>query len=113
MCEYFRRAEDLYKNAEGYDEDIALQNLAARYAHSEASQKAFLYIQGLIKDQKGYYDPLCVPDNSIGSLYYSHGNMLSIPGAVYAYVNGDVSTWAEAITSLVPELQEALRRAYN
>ena len=113
MCEYFRRAEDLYKNAEGYDEDIALQNLAARYAHSEASQKAFLHVQGLIKDQKGYYDPLCVPDNSIGSLYSSHGNMLSIAGAVYAYVNGDVSTWAEAITSLVPELQEALRRAYN
>ncbi len=113
MAEYFRRAESNYKNSEGYDEDIAKQNTAERYAHSEASQKAFLHIQELIENDKGYYDPLCVVDNSIGSLYYSHGNMLTIAGAVYAYANGEVQTWAEAITSLVPELKEALYRACN
>ena len=92
---------------------MALAAVAAKYAHSEASQQAYIHMQHLIKDGKGYFDPLVVSDNSVGSLYTNSTSRLTIKGAVTQYVKGDINTWAEAIINLLPVLQESLRKAYS
>lgn len=110
FSEIYRRTNEIYKNTDNYI--LEQEELIKKYAHSEVSQKAYIYIQNLIKNQKGYYDPLCVSYNSICDLYNSHGDMSTIAGAVYAYVNGEVSTWSEAVKALIPELKKKIQPLY-
>ena len=113
VAEMLQRTEKYYKEDPSYNEEMALRAVAAKYAHSEASQEAYIYMQNLIKDGKGYFDPLVVSDNSVGSLYTNSTSRLTIKGAVTQYVKGDINTWAEAIINLLPVLQESLRKAYS
>ena len=113
LAEMLQRSDRYYKEDPSYNEEMALAALAAKYAHSEASQEAYIYMQNLIKDGKGYFDPLVVSDNSVGSLYTNSTQRLTIKGAVTQYVKGDINTWAEAIINLLPVLQESLRKAYS
>lgn len=102
-------SEKYYVESDDYDEEAAIAAVAAKYAHSEASQAAYIKIQNLIKNGQGYFDPLCVPDNSIGSWYTSGTTLRS---AVNDYCNGSMS-WEAAVINLLPVLQEALRKAYS
>ena len=113
LAEMLQRTTKYYKEDPSYNEEMALQAQAAKYAHSEASQEAYIYIQNLIKEGKGYFDPLCVNDNSVGSLYERSSTRLTIKGAVNAYINKSVGDWQEAIVNLLPVLQESLRKAYS
>lgn len=115
VVEMLQRTEKYYTGSATYDKDLALAAVAARYAHSEASQQAYIYVQGLIEDGKGYYDPLSSPDNPIGSLYTpSAEGITTIKTAVNSYcVKNTVQTWAEATASLVPILQESMRKAFS
>lgn len=114
VAEMLQRSDKYYKEDPSYNEDIALRAVAAKYAHSEASQEAYIYMQNLIKEGKGYFDPLVVPDNSIGSLYTNSTGRLTIKGAVTQYcATKAVNDWQEAIVNLLPVLQESLRKAYS
>ena len=114
LAEMLQRSEKYYKEDPSYDEEIAIAAVAAKYAHSPESQKAYIYMQNLIKNGQGYFDPLVVVDNSVGSLYTNSANRLTIKGAVTQYcTTGQVNTWAEAIINLLPVLQESLRKAYS
>ena len=114
VAEMLQRTEKYYKEDPSYDEDMALRAVAAKYAHSEASQEAYIHMQNLIKDGKGYFDPLVVSDNSVGSLYTNSTQRLTIKGAVTQYcATKAVNDWQEAIVNLLPVLQESLRKAYS
>ncbi len=104
------KTKEYYEGSSSYDEDLALQTVAQKYCATEASQKAYIYINGLIKAGKTVYDPLSNNDNPISSLY-TDGD--TIRGAVDDYVSGDKGTWEEAITSLVPKLEEAMQKAFS
>ena len=109
IAELYKRADKLHKESAGYDAVTELNNKAAKYADSEASQEAFIYMQQLIQAGKAYFDPLITSGNPVGSLYNGVLNK-----AVNAYcVSGSVGTWEEAITSAIPTLQEALRKAFS
>lgn len=114
VAEMLQRTEKYYTTDPSYDPDIALETLAKKFAHSEASAQAFIYVQNLIKAGKGYFDPFVVPDNSIGSLYTNSETRLTIKGAVtqYCYTKA-VDDWQAAIANLLPVLQESLRKAYS
>lgn len=105
----FQKAEQYYKGSASYDETLALQTIAARYAHSQASQQAYIKVQELIKDNKAYFDPLVLEDNPITS-YYTSGETLRT--AVTTYVTG-TDSWSAAIIDLVPKLESNLRKAYS
>ena len=114
VAEMLQRSDRYYKEDPSYDEDMALAAVAAKYAHSEASQQAYIHMQNLIKAGNGYFDPLVVSDNSVGSLYTNSTSRLTIKGAVTQYcAQGSVNTWAEAVINLLPVLQESLRKAYS
>jgi hypothetical protein len=114
VAEMLQRADKYYKEDPAYDEEIALDNAAAKVTHSEESKKAYIYIQKLIKAGKGYYDPLSSPDNPVGSLYTNNSNRTTIKGAVTQFCAvRSVETWEEAIAPLVPLLQESLRKAFS
>lgn len=114
VAEMLQRTEKYYKEDPSYDETIAMAAIAAKYAHSEASQQAYIHMQNLIKDGKGYFDPLVVSDNSVGSLYTNSTTRLTIKGAVTQYcATKAVGDWQEAIVNLLPVLQESLRKAYS
>ena len=114
VAEMLQRADKYYKEDATYDEEIALDNAAAKVTHSEESKKAYIYIQKLIKAGKGYYDPLSNPDNPVGSLYTNNSNRTTIKGAVTQFCTvRSVETWEEAIAPLVPLLQESLRKAFS
>jgi hypothetical protein len=114
LAEMLQRSEKYYKEDPSYNEDLALQALAAKYAHSEASQQAYIHMQNVIKAGKGYFDPLVVSDNSVGSLYTNSTQRLTIKGAVTQYCfTKAVGDWQEAIVNLLPVLQESLRKAYS
>jgi hypothetical protein len=71
-------------------------------------------MQNVIKAGKGYFDPLVVSDNSVGSLYTNSTQRLTIKGAVTQYCfTKAVGDWQEAIVNLLPVLQESLRKAYS
>lgn len=109
IAELYKRADKLHKESAGYDAVTELNNKAAKFADSEASQEAFIYMQQLIQAGKAYFDPLITSGNPVGSLYNGVLNK-----AVNAYcVSGSVGTWEEAITSAIPTLQEALRKAFS
>ena len=114
VAEMLQRSEKYYKEDPAYDEEMALEAIAAKYAHSDASKKAYIHMQNLIKEGKGYFDPLVVSDNSVGSLYTNSTQRLTIKGAVtqYCYTKA-VGDWQEAIVNLLPVLQENLRKAYS
>lgn len=105
-----QKTKEFYESSEGYDKELALRNTAAKYCASSASQEAYIYVNGLIEEGKSIYDPLSSNDNPIGSLY--NGGE-TIRGAVDNYVKGTTNTWAEAIASLVPTLEEAMRKAFS
>jgi hypothetical protein len=115
VVEMLQRTEKYYTGSATYDRDLALAAVAAKYTHSEASQAAYIYVQEAIEAGKGYYDPLSCPDNPIGSLYTpSAEGITTIKTAVNSYcVKGTVTTWAEATASLVPILQESMRKAFS
>ena len=114
IAELYKRTDELFKSDETYD-PIAEQNkLAAKFADSEDSQAAYIYMQDLIQEGKGYFDPLVTSDNSVGSLYTNSTGRTTIKGAVTQYcATGAVGTWEEAIAALVPVLQESLRKAFS
>lgn len=107
-----QKTKELYEGNPDYNEDIALRNVAAKYCATEASQNAYIKITEMIKSGKSFYDPLSNNDNPIGSLYAS-GETLR--GAVdkYASAEPSVSSWAEAIASLVPTLEESMKKAFS
>lgn len=114
VAEMLQRSEKYYKEDPAYDEEMALEAIAAKYAHSDASKKAYIHMQNLIKEGKGYFDPLVVSDNSVGSLYTNNTQRLTIKGAVTQYCfTKAVGDWQEAIVNLLPVLQENLRKAYS
>ena len=114
VAEMLQRTEKYYKEDPSYDKEIAMAAIAAKYAHSEASQQAYIYIHNLIKNGKRYFDPLVVSDNSVGSLYTNSTTRLTIKGAVTQYcATKAVGDWQEAIVNLLPVLQESLRKAYS
>lgn len=83
--------EEYYKNAE-----------------SEASLKAFVYVQELINNGKYYYDPIIVPNNSICSsnrLLSDTG--YSIKHALNNYTKNMFSTWKESVNDL--EIEDILQ----
>jgi ABC-type glycerol-3-phosphate transport system substrate-binding protein len=114
IAELYRKSDEIHKSSPDYDAVAIERNLAAKFAHSDASQQAYIYIQELIKAGKGYYDPLVTSDNSVGSLYTNSASRQTIKGAVTQYcATGAVGTWEEAIAALKPILQESLRKAYS
>ena len=114
IAELYRRADELHKSSPDYDAVTEQKNLAAKFAHSEASQEAYIYMQELIKAGKGYFDPLVTSDNPVGSLYTNSASRQTIKGAVTQYcATGAVGTWEEAIAALKPILQESLRKAFS
>ena len=111
IAELFRRTDEYYKSSKDYDENTEMKNLATQYADSEASQAAFIYVQKLIKSGKGYFDPLVISDNSVGSLYTNSTARTTIKGAVNQYcATGAVATWEEAIVNLLPILLESVKK---
>ena len=114
LAEMLQRTEKYYKEDPSYDKEIAMAAIAAKYAHSEASQQAYIHMQKLIENGKGYFDPLVVADNSVGSLYTNSTTRVTIKGAVTQYcATQSVGDWQEAIVNLLPVLQESLRKAYS
>lgn len=117
VVEMFQRTKKYYEESAEYDKDEAMKTVAAKYAQSEASQKAYIMIQEMIEAKKGYYDPLVTPDNPVGSLYTNAtgaGGPTTIKAAVTHYCAvRDIETWAGAIATLVPILQESLIKAYT
>lgn len=103
----FQKAEEYYKGSSSYDENKALQTTAAKYAHSTASQNAYIKVQNQIKNNYGYFDPLSKDGSSISS-YYTSG----IGKVFREYVKADQS-WSAAIIDLVPTLETNLRKAYS
>lgn len=104
------KTKELYEGSSSYDADLALQTVAQRYCATEKSQEAYIYINGLIKEGKSFYDPLSNNDNPIGSLYASGDTLRS---AVDDYVSGDKATWSEAVITLVPILKESMQKAFS
>ena len=49
IAELYKRADKLHKESAGYDAVTELNNKAAKFADSEASQEAFIYMQQLIR----------------------------------------------------------------
>jgi len=114
IAELYKRADELHKSSDDYDAVTELNNTAAKFADSEASKQAYIYMQNLIKEGKGYFDPLVTSDNSVGSLYTNSTTRTTIKGAVTQYcATGAVGTWEEAIANLLPVLQESLRKAFS
>jgi ABC-type glycerol-3-phosphate transport system substrate-binding protein len=114
IAELYRRSDELHKSSPDYDAVTEQKNWAAKYAHSEASQEAYIYMQELIKAGKGYFDPLVTSDNPVGSLYTNSASRQTIKGAVTQYcATGRVGTWEEAIVNLLPILQESLRKTFS
>ena len=107
-----QKTKEIYESNPDYDEATALRNVAAKYCATEASQNAYIKVTQMIKNGQSFYDPLSNNDNPIGSLY-SSGETLR--GAVdkYASAEPQVSSWAEAIASLVPTLEEAMKKAFS
>lgn len=104
-----QKSQEYYYGSDEYDRELALQTIAAKYAHSKASQDAYIKIQNLIEEGAGYFDPLCVPDNPIGSLYYGGESLRT---AVNNFVKGELD-WDAAVINLIPVLEAALRKAYS
>lgn len=114
IAKYLQLAKQYYQEDETYDRDAALANVAAKFAHSEASQEAYIYIQNLIEAGAGYFDPMCNAQNPVGGLYTNSTTRTTVKGAVSQYcTTGAVTTWEEAIINLVPVLQESLRKAFS
>ncbi len=114
VVEMLQRSEKYYTEDPSYDKDMAIAAVAAKYAHSTASQQAYIKMQQLIENGKGYFDPLVITDNSVGSLYTNSETRTTIKGAVTQYcATGAVQTWEEAIANLIPVLEESLRKAYS
>ena len=114
IAELYKRTDELFKSDETYD-PIAEQNkLAAKFADSEDSQAAYIYMQDLIQEGKGYFDPLVTSDNSVGSLYTNSTARTTIKGAVTQYcATGTVATWEEAISALLPILIESVKKRFG
>ena len=113
VAEMLQRTKKYYYNNDNVWQQEK-QNEAIKMAHSAESQKAYLYIQELIKQGYTYYDPLSSPDNPVGSLYTNNSNRTTIKGAVTQFCAvRSVETWEEAIAPLLPVLQESLRKAFS
>jgi hypothetical protein len=110
-----QKTKEYYYGSDSYDRDTALQTVAAKYAHSEASQAAYIYIANQIEAGNGFYDPLTVNDNPIDSSYTnSTTGLTTIKAAVQAYcTTRSVDTWADAVVSLKPILEESMRKNYS
>lgn len=110
-----QKTKEYYYGSDSYDRDTALQTVAAKYAHSEASQAAYIYIANQIEEGNGFYDPLTVNDNPIDSAYTnSTTGLTTIKAAVQAYcTTRSVDTWADAVVSLKPILEESMRKNYS
>lgn len=104
---WYQKSEEYYKGSADYDESGALQTSAAKYAHSAASQEAYIKVQNQIKNNKAYFDPLSKDGGSISS-YYNTG----IGKVFREYIKADES-WSAAIIDLIPTLNTNLRKAYS
>lgn len=109
----FQKTKEIYEGNPDYNEDIALRNVAAKYCATEASQNAYIYVNNLIKEGKGFYDPLSNNDNPIGSLYTGGADAVTLRNSVDNYISGVSNTWAEAVKDLVPTLTEAMKKAFS
>ena len=114
IAKYLQLSKKYYQEDEAYDRDAALAAVAAKFAHSEASQEAYIYIQNLIEAGNGYFDPMVNAQNPVGGLYTNSTTRTTVKGAVSQYcTTGAVATWEEAIANLLPVLQESLRKAFS
>lgn len=105
---WFQKSEEYYKGSAGYDENLALQTDAAKYADSEASQEAYMKVQNIIKNNGAYFDPLCKDGGSISSYYTS--------GIGKAFQNDFIKqdkSWSATIIDLIPTLNSTLRKLYS
>lgn len=119
FAEVLVRSKKTIDNELNNNYDSIIEKEALKYCHSEASQKAFIYMQNLINDGKVYFDPLVNAINRIEDLYLNKNayigaeSLVTIKAAVNKYcVTKSVTTWDEAIATLQPVLTEQLRKAF-
>lgn len=104
----FVKTEEFQKNDPSYNEDVLRRANAQKYTATEDSVEAFIYISKNIKTA-GFYDPMSIPDNPIVNTGYS-----TFSTNVNKYIMGvDFNTFAEAVDTLIPTLQEALTKAFT
>lgn len=101
--------EEYYTTSSEYDLNKIILEEAKKYAHSEASQKAYIKVQELINNGSTYFDPLCTADNAIGSWYYGGETLRT---AVDTYLKEN-QAWLEVTQYTVIKLKEALEKAYK
>lgn len=91
--------DTLIENNVKYDANI--------YTDSEASQKAYIYVQELINAKKCYFDPIVVP--SVAWDYYypnqiNSFNMTILKKSLNYFVSNQIDSWENAIERVIEEL---------
>ena len=107
ILDTFLKTAEYQTSDPDYNEEAILRANAERYADSEASVQAFMFMTNQIK-VNGFYDPISTQDNPVVRTDYS-----TFVTNVNNYIMGSVDTFAEAVSPLLPALQEALTKAYS
>jgi hypothetical protein len=107
MVDAFTKTEEFQLSDPGYDEQALRRANAEKYAESEDSVQAFMYMAGKTREV-GFFDPLSIPDNPVENTGFG-----ALATAVNSYVMGTIETYAEAVDTHIALLQEKLTKAYS
>ncbi len=103
----FQKTEEFLVNDPLYDEEVLTRTFAQRYAASEDSVNAFIWMHTRI-NEIGFYDPMSTPDNPVVNTGYS-----TFSTNVNNFVMGTAASFADAVDPLIGTLQEALYKAFS
>lgn len=107
LAETFLKTEEFLLSDPSYNETAFRRAFAEKYAESEDSIQAFIWMLNNIRNI-GFYDPLSTPDNPIVNTGYS-----TFSTNVNNYIMNKVETFAEAVDTLLPQLRENLYKAFQ
>ncbi len=107
LVDTFLKTEQFQKEDPLYNEEANLIEHAKKYADSDDSVEAFVYMASRTK-VVGFFDPLSIPDNPVVNTGYS-----DFSTAVFKYIMGDITDFAEAVDPFIPTLKQALTKAYT
>lgn len=103
----FLKTEEFLLNDPLYNEEQLARTFAERYADSEDSIEAFIWMNENIKTN-GFYDPMSTPDNPVVNTGYSNFST-----AVNSFVMGQSESFADAVDPFIGILKEALEKAFT